>query len=118
MFGGALGLATASAVWSNYVNQHLRELLSDDQVLLVLKSTNMISLLPEQTRLKVVETLISSYNQRTKVLIGFTAAQFIALAMLWRRPQISLPGKEKPAVAPSQEDNSEVNKERKSIAEK
>lgn len=25
-----------------------------------------------------------------RVLIGFTAAQFIALGMLWKRPQISL----------------------------
>jgi hypothetical protein len=83
-------LAVASAVWNNYVAQRLQQLLSPDQLVLVLKSTSATSLLPEPVRYRVVEVLVHSYNQRIKVLIGFTAAQFIALGMLWRRPQISL----------------------------
>lgn len=90
VFGGALGLAVASTVGNNYITTQLQHLLPPDQLSLVLKSTGATSLLPEPVRHRVIEILVHSYNQRMRVLIGFTAAQLIALAMLWRRPQISL----------------------------
>ncbi|KAJ4296422.1 hypothetical protein N0V90_006467 [Kalmusia sp. IMI 367209] len=92
VFGGALGLAIASTVWNNYAATRLRHLLPPDQLSLVMKSTAAVSLLPETTRHQVTEVLVRSYNQRMRVLIGFTAAQFIALAMLWKRPQVVLAG--------------------------
>jgi hypothetical protein len=90
VFGGALGLAIASTVWNNYVATRLQILLSPDQLHLVLKSTGATALLPEPIIHGVIEILVDSYNQRMKVLIGFTAAQLVALGMLWSRPQISL----------------------------
>lgn len=56
---------------------------------MILRSTAAVELLPVASRQQVTAVLIASYNQRTRVLIGFTAAQFIAVAMLWRKPQVS-----------------------------
>jgi hypothetical protein len=96
-----LGLAVASTVWNNYVGIRLQHLLPSDQLSLVLKSTAALSLLPESLRHEVTEILVHSYNQRMRVLIGFTAAQFLALAMLWKSPQISLARNENAATTAS-----------------
>lgn len=68
---------------------------------MILRSTAEVSLLPEPGKRQVTEVLITSYNQRTRVLIGFTAAQYVAVMMLRRRPQISFPEKESQRGQPS-----------------
>lgn len=73
---------------NNYATTRLEHLLSPDQLSLVLKSTKFISELPDVVRLGAVEILVNSYNERMKTIIGFTAAQFIGLSMVWRNPQI------------------------------
>jgi hypothetical protein len=104
VFGGVLGLAVASAVWNNCTAKQLQHLLPQDQLSLVLKSNEAISLLPELVRKRIVEILINSYDQRMKALIGFTAAQFIAVGMLWKTPQISLPRNDSTPNSPDMEE--------------
>ncbi|OAG06096.1 MFS multidrug transporter-like protein [Paraphaeosphaeria sporulosa] len=94
VLGGALALAVATTVWNNYATTRLQHLLPPDQLSMILKSTGAVSLLPEPAKRQVMEVLVRSYNQRTRVLIGFTAAQFVAVMMLWRRPQISFTQKD------------------------
>ncbi|KAF2451073.1 hypothetical protein P171DRAFT_439600 [Karstenula rhodostoma CBS 690.94] len=89
VLGGALALAVEYSVWNNYATTRLQHLLLPDQLSIILRSTAEVSLLPEPLKHQVSEVLISSYNQRTRVLIGFTTAQFVAIMMLWRRPQVS-----------------------------
>jgi hypothetical protein len=94
MFGAALGLAISTNVMNDYAKRHLQHLLPPDQLLLVLQSTEAITRLPADVRPGVKEVLISSFNQRIRVLIGFAALQFFVLGMLWRTPQIAIPRKE------------------------
>lgn len=102
VFGGALGLAIASAVMNNYATSNLRHLVSPEQLATILRSTAEISRFPDPLRTDVLKVLLDSYNRRMNTLSGITAVEVFVIAMLWRKPQIQIPKKARgqPAVAP------------------
>ena len=88
IFGGAIGLAVALTVGNNYFNSHVRDIVTDEQRGNLLKSVEFISQIPPETRARVLKILVDSYNLRMKSLIAFSAAQFVAVALLWKKQQI------------------------------
>ncbi|ORY05713.1 major facilitator superfamily domain-containing protein [Clohesyomyces aquaticus] len=93
VFGSALDLAVASTVFNNYITSHLRGIVTEEQLHLLLRSTEFVADLPQPMRLKVVGVLVRGYNARMRTMIGFSAAQFIAILMLWQRSQIYIMNK-------------------------
>ncbi|PVH98544.1 MFS general substrate transporter [Periconia macrospinosa] len=88
ILGGALGIAIMSATMETYLRQQLPSTLSPVQLSAILKSTTAISLLPPELQAHVIEVFAQGYSLQLKIVTGFSVAQFLAITMIWRNPQI------------------------------
>ena len=89
-FGGVVGLATAMAVMNNYTSDHLSEVLTPAQNAALQQSASAIHLFPPGIQQDIRSTFAQGYNLQMKMMIGFSAAQILAVGLLWRKPQIRL----------------------------
>lgn len=83
VFGGALGLAIASSVMNNHLTNTLTSVIGSDGLNQVLNSIQAIELFPPQDQLAILDAFGSGYNLQFKVMIGFSAAQILAVALLY-----------------------------------
>ena len=94
VFGGALGLALASAVMNSYLTSHLSHSIGSDYLAAVLQSTETIKAFPVDTQQLVLEKFAEGYNLQMKILAGFAGLQVLCVGLLWRgkaeRGQISV----------------------------
>ncbi|KAF7940150.1 uncharacterized protein EAE98_000277 [Botrytis deweyae] len=92
MTGSTLGLASVTTALNNHLSGHLPKILNDTQLKSVLSSTSAISSLEEPLKAQVQEVFGQGYDLQLKILIGFTAAQFLTLLLIWnwKRPQMSI----------------------------
>lgn len=92
VFGGALGLAIASSVMNNHLTSHLRAIFGPEQLATVLQSTEAIRRFPPEVQKQVRRAFAQGYNLQMRIMIGLAGAQFLAVALLWRKRQISIVG--------------------------
>jgi hypothetical protein len=87
VFGGALGLSIASTVLNNYLSDHLTSGPVDT---LLADPVTALKMLPEAAREQALETFAEGYGLNVKIMAGFSAAQILSVALMWRSPQVSL----------------------------
>ncbi|KAL1970237.1 hypothetical protein VTN77DRAFT_5397 [Rasamsonia byssochlamydoides] len=83
--GGAIGLSIASNVLNGMLKSHLRDVLSPEQLQMLLQDTAIIRTLSIQQQQAILAVFAQSYTIQFRIMIGFAAAQFPAAALLWRR---------------------------------
>ena len=84
VFGGALGLALASAVMNSYLTSHLSHSIGSEYLAAVLQSTETIKSFPIDTQQLVLEKFAEGYNLQMKILAGFAGLQVLCVGLLWR----------------------------------
>lgn len=84
VFGGALGLAIASAVMNSRLSSHLSHSISSEYLAAVLQSTEAIKGFPVDVQRLVLETFAEGYNLQMKMLAGFAGLQVLCVGLLWR----------------------------------
>ena len=84
VFGGALGLALASAVMNSYLTSHLSHSIGSEYLAAVLQSTEAIKAFPIATQQLVLENFAEGYNLQMKILAGFAGLQVLCVGLLWR----------------------------------
>lgn len=92
MTGSTLGLAAVTTALNNHLSDRLPKILNDTQLDSVLSSTSAISSLEQPLRSQVQEVFGQGYDLQLKILIGFTAAQFLTLLLIWnwKGPQLGI----------------------------
>ena len=68
---------------NHYLKTHLTEILPSDALAALVKTTKIMATFAPNVQEKVIQVFAQSYNLQYKIMIGFTAAQFPAVAMMW-----------------------------------
>ena len=84
VFGGALGLALASAVMNSYLASHLSHSIGSEYLAAVLESTEAIKSFPIDMQQLVLERFAEGYNVQMKILAGCAGLQVLCVGLLWR----------------------------------
>ncbi|GLB04249.1 hypothetical protein AtubIFM57258_009965 [Aspergillus tubingensis] len=90
MLGGALGIAAATAIFHSHTRSGLSSLLPADEVDAFSISTQLISTLTPEMQSRVREVYAQAYSMQMKMVGGFSAAQFLALALVWKRQNVRI----------------------------
>ncbi|PVH93343.1 MFS multidrug transporter-like protein [Periconia macrospinosa] len=86
--GGALCVAITATIFNNYVRTHLGDILTQQALEAVLRSSQSITLLPVDIQDTVKQTFGKGSNLQFMVLVGFAAAQVPTNLLMWRQEQI------------------------------
>ncbi len=84
VFGGALGLALASAVMNSYLTSHLSHSIGSEYLAALLQSTETIKDFPVDVQRLVLERFAEGYNLQMQILAGFAGLQVLCVGLLWR----------------------------------
>lgn len=84
VFGGALGLALASAVMNSYLTSHLSHSIGSEHLAAVLQSTEAIKSFPLDMQRLVLEKFAEGYDLQMKILAAFAGLQVLCMGLLWR----------------------------------
>lgn len=116
VFGGALGLALASAVMNSYLTSHLSQEIGSEYLAAVLQSTEAIKEFPIGMQRLVLEKFAEGYNLQMKILAGFAGLQVLCVGLLWRGKahggQISVVEREERELRQGKEDEAERRERR------
>jgi hypothetical protein len=93
ILGGAVGIAIMTAALENYLYNHLAPIVTPEQLSLLLKNTSVINQLPVDLRAAVLEVFADGYTMQMKIATAFSALQFLAVGMMWKKSQITLAAK-------------------------
>ncbi|GKZ36121.1 hypothetical protein AbraIFM66950_007028 [Aspergillus brasiliensis] len=88
VMGGCIGISILTAVANGFIQSHLRQSLSAEQMLSVLHSTEAVSSLPPSVQNLVRGTFSASYNLQMKILAGLAGGQVLASLLMWEKEQI------------------------------
>lgn len=86
--GGTIGLATATGVLNSYVKPHLARILSPNQIIALLRTTDAFAALPPELEDSVRMIFARGYNLQIQVMIGFAAAQLPVSLLMWKKENI------------------------------
>ena len=84
VFGGALGLALASAVMNSYLTSHLTHSIGSGNLAAVLQSTEAIKEFPVDMQRLVLQKFAEGYDLQMKILAAFAGLQVLCVGLLWR----------------------------------
>ncbi|KAF9701930.1 hypothetical protein EKO04_001172 [Ascochyta lentis] len=90
MLGGAVGIAAANSKFNSYLHTKLPGLLQDYQLSAVLHSASSIAALPLDLQTRVREVYGEAYNWQMRVTIGFAAAAFLTVPLIWKKQPLRL----------------------------
>jgi hypothetical protein len=79
-----------TAALENYLHNHLGPIVTSEQLSLLLQNTSVINELSMDLRAAVLRVFADGYTMQMKIATGFSAAQFLAVTMMWKKPQITL----------------------------
>ena len=86
VLGGAIGIAMATNLVNNRVKSTLSPILSEAQLTsLFIEPTEAIRMFQPALQDQVRMAFATGYNLQTRALLGFSAAEFLALALMWER---------------------------------
>ena len=89
-FGGVLGLAIATTAINNYTTAYLPAVITPQQQHALQRSISEIHSFPPDVQKQIQAVFAQGYNVQMKIMVGFAAAQVLAVLLLWRKPQIRL----------------------------
>lgn len=89
MLGGAIGLAISANITNSWLLSHLSSVLNSTQIEQLLENTSIVDTFPSHTQEAIRQVFAQAYNVEAKVVTGVAAAQFFAILMMWRNPQLS-----------------------------
>ena len=84
-FGGVVGLAVATNALNSLINSRLSSVLTADQLASLLESVQTVATLPPSLQGTVRSAFADGYNLQMRIMIGFSAAQVLALALMLER---------------------------------
>ncbi|KAH8199963.1 hypothetical protein TruAng_005844 [Truncatella angustata] len=90
MLGGAVGIAVVNSVWVNYVRSHLASAMSTAEIDELLSSIGSLAQYPQDLQTFIRGVCGEAYNLQMRATLGFSAAQFLAIAALWRKKPFRL----------------------------
>lgn len=90
MLGGALGIAAGTAILHSHTQSGLSSLLPADEVDALSVSTQLINTLTPEIQTRVQEVYAEAYGMQMKMIGGFSVAQFLALALVWKRQNVRI----------------------------
>ncbi|KAL2810109.1 major facilitator superfamily domain-containing protein [Aspergillus granulosus] len=90
MLGGALGVAIATTILNEHLRSALASFISQEQLNAVLETPQAISLLAPEVQVQVRRVFGEAYNLQMKAAGGFSAAQMLAVLLVWKRRQVRL----------------------------
>lgn len=85
ILGGAIGVAIATNLLNNYVTSKLSSVLSANQLREVLQSTQVVATLEPALQARVKTAFAEGYNRQVGAMLGFSAAEFVALLLMWEK---------------------------------
>lgn len=85
--GGLIGLSIASNVMNSYLKAHLKDILSSDALVALLKSPKVLATFGPDVQEKVIKVFAQSYDLQYTLMIAFAAAQFPAAVMIWKKKE-------------------------------
>ncbi|GAA90147.1 efflux pump antibiotic resistance protein [Aspergillus luchuensis IFO 4308] len=88
MLGGVLGVAASAAILNHYLQSRLSSILPPEELSALLETTEAILTFPPEIQISVREVFAMAYSAQIKLSAAFSVAQLLALAMIWRRPNI------------------------------
>lgn len=86
--GGALGLAAVTNAMQTLVKRELSAALTVGQIEQLFQSTSAISGFPPALQQTVRQAFEHGFALEMKILLGFTAAQFLAILLMWQNPPV------------------------------
>lgn len=90
MLGAALGIAAATSIQHEYVQDHLASFLSPHSIDMILASSQAIATLPEDKQLKTREVYAAAYGLQIKFAAAFAIVQLLGVALIWRRQNLQI----------------------------
>ena len=90
MLGAMLGVAVAGSLVNGYLVDHLPSLVSPAQLNILLKDISILSTFPKAQQVIVRQVFGEAYNIIIKIVLGVASVQFCSVALMWRRPQLTL----------------------------
>ncbi|KAI0173109.1 major facilitator superfamily domain-containing protein [Hypoxylon sp. FL1284] len=85
--GSVLGLSIVTSIFNGYIQPRLAEIgISSSDVVAGLAQQRELS---DQLRQRINEILGEGYNKQMLAMVGFSAAQLLTVALMWRRKQIT-----------------------------
>jgi hypothetical protein len=90
MIGSSIGVAVSGTIVNNYLTDNLQGLVSKSQLAVLIQDLSTISMLSEDVQNTVRESFGEAYAILFKIIVGLTVAQVLAVAVMWRRPQLLL----------------------------
>ncbi|CAG7922339.1 unnamed protein product [Penicillium olsonii] len=88
MLGGVLGIAASSAILFHYIRSRLSHALQPGELAALLKTTEAIMTFSPESQLLVREVYATAYSMQMKMCGAFSAAQILAVAMIWKRKNV------------------------------
>lgn len=83
--GGAVGLSIVTSVMKSSIKSRLLSRLPASSVTSILESAAAIDLLPKPLENQIRSLFAHEYKMQTRIVIGFTGAQFFFTFLIWRR---------------------------------
>ncbi|CAJ2500890.1 Uu.00g037430.m01.CDS01 [Anthostomella pinea] len=90
VMGGVIGLSIVTAAFYGLVRQQLGELLSPQELTMVLQSPGMTATFPADVQEAIRVTFAAGYTRQMKILSGLAAGQLPASILMWQRDQIRI----------------------------
>ncbi|KAH8433183.1 uncharacterized protein LDX57_010816 [Aspergillus melleus] len=85
ILGGALGVSICTNILSDTLNR-LRDDLPSETMERINQDISIIQTLPAPEQTVIVASLADGYKRQLLMVLGFSAAQLMALALLWEMP--------------------------------
>ncbi|KAL2864859.1 uncharacterized protein BJX67DRAFT_389704 [Aspergillus lucknowensis] len=85
MLGGAPGVTVATTILNEHLQSVLGSFISQEQLNAVLETPQAISLLGPGVQVQVRRVFAAAYNLQMKAAGGFSAAQILAVLLVWKR---------------------------------
>ncbi|KAJ6011889.1 hypothetical protein N7522_002244 [Penicillium canescens] len=97
--GGAIGLAIASNILNGRLAHHLHDVLTSHELHLFLENVKSIEHLSPHLQEQVKDIFAGSYSTQMRVMIGFAAAQILAIFLIIKRGRQLAAGKTHPGIS-------------------
>ncbi|RDW93803.1 putative MFS multidrug transporter [Aspergillus mulundensis] len=86
VLGGAVGVSVATNLLNNSVQDHLLGQVAPEVLRDIMKNVSSIAALPQSTQLLITEAFADGYERQLLLVLGFCAAEVLALGLMWERP--------------------------------
>lgn len=86
--GGVLGVAASTAILNHYIDSRLSSTLLPSELAALSKTTESIMAFSPEVQIHVRDVYAMAYNAQMKLAGSFSAAQLLAVAMMWKRDNV------------------------------